>query len=48
MKDLCVCDLADILQITIPAISQHMRKLKDGNALQTRRSGQTIFYSLKK
>ncbi len=44
---LCVCDLADILQMTIPAVSQHLRKLKDGNILQTRRNGQTIFYSLK-
>lgn len=46
-NELCVCDLADILEMTIPAVSQHLRKLKDGNILQTRRSGQTIFYSLK-
>ncbi len=46
-KELCVCDLADILEMTIPAVSQHLRKLKDGNILQTRRSGQTIYYSLK-
>ena len=45
--ELCVCDLADILQMTIPAVSQHLRKLKDGNILQTRRDGQTIYYSLK-
>ena len=45
--ELCVCDLADILQMTIPAVSQHLRKLKDGNVLQTRRAGQTIYYSLK-
>ncbi len=46
-NELCVCDLADILEMTIPAISQHLRKLRDGNILQTRRSGQTIYYSLK-
>ncbi len=45
--ELCVCDLADILEMTIPAVSQHLRKLKDGNVLQTRRKAQTIFYSLK-
>ena len=45
-NELCVCDLADILEMTIPAVSQHLRKLKDGNILQTRRSGQTIYYSL--
>lgn len=46
-NELCVCDLADVLQMTIPAVSQHLRKLKDGNILQTRRDGQTIYYSLK-
>lgn len=46
-KELCPCDLADILGMTIPAVSQHLRKLKDGNILQTRRAGQTIYYSLK-
>lgn len=46
-SELCVCDLADMLEMTIPAVSQHLRKLKDGNILQTRRSGQTIYYSFK-
>ncbi len=46
-KELCPCDLADILDMSIPAISQHLRKLKDGNILQTRRNGQTIYYFLK-
>ena len=46
-NELCVCDLADILEMTIPAVSQHLRKLKDGNILQTRRDAQTIYYSLK-
>ena len=46
-KELCVCDLADILEMTIPAVSQHLRKLKDGNILKTRRNAQTIYYSLK-
>ena len=45
-KELCPCDLADILQMTIPAISQHLRKLKDGNIVVTRKAGQTIYYSL--
>ena len=27
-KRLCVCDLADILEMTIPAVSQHLKKLK--------------------
>jgi ArsR family transcriptional regulator, lead/cadmium/zinc/bismuth-responsive transcriptional repressor len=43
---LCVCDLSDILGISIAAVSQHLRKLKDGNLLQKQRVGQTIFYSI--
>lgn len=46
-NELCPCDLSDILGMSIPAISQHLRKLKDGNIVEGRREGQTIFYSLK-
>ena len=45
-KELCPCDLADILVMSIPAVSQHLRKLKDGNIVETRKEGQTIYYSL--
>jgi len=45
-KELCPCDLSDILQMTVPAISQHLRKLKDANLVRIRKSGQTIFYSI--
>jgi len=43
---LCVCDLSDILTMNISAISQHLRKLKDRNLIETEREAQTIFYSL--
>ena len=45
-KELCPCDLADILGMSIPAVSQHLRKLKDGSVVQTRKEGQTIYYSI--
>jgi len=45
-KRLCVCDLSDILEMNISAISQHLRKMKDRNLLETEREAQTIFYSL--
>ena len=32
--------------MTVPAISQHLRKLKDANLVRTRKTGQTIFYSI--
>lgn len=47
-EDLCPCDLSDILDMTVPAVSQHLRKLKDAGILQPRREGQLIFYSLQK
>lgn len=43
---LCVCDLSDILGMNVSAISQHLRKMKDRNLVETEREGQTIFYSL--
>jgi len=45
-KQLCVCDLSDILGMTISAVSQHLRKLKDRKLIETERQAQTIFYSL--
>jgi DNA-binding transcriptional ArsR family regulator len=47
-KQLCVCDLSDILSMKIPAISQHLRKMKDGKIIQPERKAQTIFYSISK
>lgn len=44
--ELCPCDLSDILDMSVPAVSQHLRKLKDGGLVETERDGQTIFYSL--
>lgn len=46
-KELCPCDLSDILGMSIPAISQHLRKMKDGNIITFRRTGQTIYYSIR-
>jgi ArsR family transcriptional regulator, lead/cadmium/zinc/bismuth-responsive transcriptional repressor len=45
---LCVCDLSDILGMTISAISQHLRKMRDRKLIYTEREAQTIFYALTK
>ncbi len=44
--ELCPCDLADILRLSVSAVSQHLRKLRDAGVVQTRREGQTIFYTV--
>ena len=44
-QNLCVCDIADVLNMKISAISQHLRKLKDGGLIRSEKVGQTVFYS---
>ncbi|APS39825.1 ArsR/SmtB family transcription factor [Salegentibacter sp. T436] len=46
--ELCPCDIADILEMSVPAISQHIRKIKDAGFISSRRDGQTLYYSLMK
>ena len=45
-KELCPCDLSDILGMSVPAVSQHIRKMKDAGIISSRREGQTLYYSL--
>ncbi len=45
-EKLCVCDLSDILKMKQSPVSQHLRKLKDGGILVSKRDGMTIFYSI--
>lgn len=46
-QELCVCDLAEILDLSVPAVSQHLRKLKQAEAVTSRRSGNTIYHTVK-
>ncbi len=41
---LCVCDLADIFGISQPAISRHLKILRENALVSSQRDGQTIFY----
>ena len=47
-KRLCVCDLSDILEMNVSAISQHLRKLRDRDLIFATKEAQTIFYALSK
>ncbi|WML49716.1 metalloregulator ArsR/SmtB family transcription factor [Neobacillus sp. PS3-34] len=42
----CVCELVDLFEMSQPAISQHVRKLKDSGIIKERRGGQWIYYTL--
>ncbi|WLD92778.1 metalloregulator ArsR/SmtB family transcription factor [Alkalihalobacillus sp. AL-G] len=45
-QECCVCELVEILAMSQPSISQHLRKLRDTGIVKERRKGQWIFYSL--
>ena len=46
VKDLCVCDLEEIMQASQPRISQHLKVLKHANLVNERRDGQRRVCSL--
>ena len=44
--EVCVCDLAKVLNMTQSAISHQLRILKQNKLVKNRREGKSIFYSL--
>ena len=44
--EVCVCDLANALNMTQSAISHQLRILKANKLVQSRREGKSVFYSL--
>ena len=45
-SELCVCDIASVLEKTPSAISHQLRVLKQDHLVKNRRDGKIIFYSL--
>ena len=46
LQELCVCDLADLLELSMPAVSHHLRLLKAMRLVKYRRDGKQVYYSL--
>ena len=44
--EMCVCDIANLLQMGQSAISHQLRVLKQMRLVKYRRDGKTVFYSL--
>ena len=44
--EMCVCDIANLLQMGQSAISHQLRVLKQMRLIKYRRDGKTVFYSL--
>ncbi len=47
-KELCVCDIADILETTVSAISHQLKILRISGFVEFHKDAQTIFYFLSK
>jgi DNA-binding transcriptional ArsR family regulator len=45
-EELCVCDVASIMGMSIQAVSHHLRLLRTMNLVKYRKDGKLVFYSL--
>lgn len=45
--ELCVCDLAHVLDATVASASHHLRLMKSLGLAKSRKEGKLVFYSLK-
>ena len=43
----CVSAIAEALESSVSAVSQHLRNMKDKNVVATRKDKQTVYYRLK-
>ena len=44
--ELCVCDIAKLMEVTQSAVSHQLRVLKNSKLVKFRREGKTVYYSL--
>ena len=45
-NEMCVCDIANLLNMTQSAISHQLRVLKQARLVKFRKEGKTVYYSL--
>lgn len=45
-EEMCVCDIAALLGMTVSAISHQLRVLKGARLVKYRKKGKTVFYAL--
>ena len=45
-KELCVCDIMEVLQITQTKASRHLAYLKNANMIAYRKQAQWVYYSM--
>lgn len=45
-RELCVCDLCEVLSVTQSKLSFHLKTLKEAQLVESRQEGRWIYYSL--
>ncbi|MGM9551660.1 MAG: ArsR/SmtB family transcription factor [Clostridia bacterium] len=45
-SEMCVCDIAETLNMTMSAISHQLRVLKQARLVKYRKEGKTVYYAL--
>lgn len=45
-RELCVCELASLLGLSVPSTSYHLRILRQERLVRARREGRRVFYTL--
>ncbi len=45
-EELCVCDISELLGVSVSAVSHQLRILKQAELVKYRRDGKTVYYSL--
>ena len=45
-EEMCVCDIADALKMTVSAISHQLRILKNAKLVKYRKAGKSVIYAL--
>ena len=46
LSEMCVCDIAALMDMTQPTISHHLKVLRQSGHIKYRREGKIVYYSL--
>jgi ArsR family transcriptional regulator len=46
LSEMCVCDVAALLDMTQPAVSHHLKILRQAHLVKYRRTGKSVYYEL--
>lgn len=45
-QELCVCDLANLLNMSVSAVSHQLARLRESKLVKSRRDGKNVFYTI--